>query len=215
MLVLKVNIKFLVCQARPGQDFGEKLVPLIICRNVTLEIPHACSCYSCSQTIIHHGWETVEWTTYSVFVPCNCKICDVMFYWNVIYDIKVELLWDMIMPFQIPFVTKSVLLGGSNYQENKIVGKKRQKKICQRQIERLEQSTGIQIFLCPLSSFQTPSDHSQNFWRPSHALVSVLCSLVSCILPQLLSWLPLFPCVRHTVQPDWPAYIPAGRTRME
>ena len=44
------------------------------------------------------------------------------------------------MPFQIPFVTKSVLLGGSNYQENKIVGKKRQKKICQRQIERLEQS---------------------------------------------------------------------------
>jgi len=40
----------------------------------------------------------------------------------------VELLWDMIMPFQIPFVTKSVLLGGSNYQENKIGKKKTEKK---------------------------------------------------------------------------------------
>ena len=47
--------------------------------------------------------------------------------------------------------------------------------------------TGIQAFHCQLSSSQTHPDCSQNSWQPSWDPVSVLCSLVSCILPWLLS----------------------------
>ena len=49
--------------------------------------------------------------------------------------------------------------------------------------------TGLQTFHCWLSNSQTHPDHSQSFWQPTHDLVSVLRSLVSCILPRLLSFL--------------------------
>ena len=49
--------------------------------------------------------------------------------------------------------------------------------------------TSIKTFHCQLSSSQTHPGHSRNSQQPSHDLVSVLCSLVSCILAQSLSFL--------------------------
>ena len=56
--------------------------------------------------------------------------------------------------------------------------------------ERLQSDlTGTQTFHCQFSSSQAHFNHSRNSWQPSCNPVSVLHSLVSCILSQSLSFL--------------------------
>ena len=72
--------------------------------------------------------------------------------------------------------------------------------------------TSIKTFHCQLSSSQTHPGHSRNSQQPSHDLVSVLCSLVSYILPQSLSFLGHhYSCVsRHLHNTTWLARQHSG-----
>jgi len=66
----------------------------------------------------------------------------------------------------------------------------------------LEQSYWHSMFPMSVVKLPNTSECSQNSWQPSRDLVSVLCSLVSYILPLItqLSWLPLFLCITLLTQ---------------
>ena len=81
------------------------------------------------------------------------------------------------------FVAKIVFPAGSNHQGTTIL--ERNTSFSDR--ETLEQSWWHSNCPFTVDKLSTHPDCSQNSWQPSRALVSVLRSLVSCILPRLLS----------------------------
>ena len=72
--------------------------------------------------------------------------------------------------------------------------------------------TGILTFHCQLSSSQIHPRHSWNCWQPSCDWVSVLHSLVFCILPRLLSFLGhhYSRTLRHLCNATWLARQHSG-----
>jgi len=75
-------------------------------------------------------------------------------------------------------------------------------------------------FKLSTASCQALKHPSWNSWQPSCDLVSVLHSLVSCILPQSISFLGRHYSrglyyVTDEMPPDWPTIIPEHGTRME
>ena len=101
------------------------------------------------------------------------------------------------------FVAKTVFPRGSDRQETTIL--ERNTSFSDR--ETLEQSCWHSNCPFTVDKLSTHPDRFQNSWQPSRALVSVLRSLVSCILPRLLSILspraPYIILLRHFRKATW------------
>ena len=121
-----------------------------------------------------HRERLVWWMAYSIFIPCGCKNCDIMF---------VEMQDCLPQRFRIAKERRS--------------WKEKLLSVTERLWSKL---TGILTFHCQLSSSQIHPRHSWNCWQPSCDWVSVLPSLLHTASITQLSRSSLFPYITSLMQ---------------